>query len=322
MKGFLPSMTLSIYLFLSFTAIGSNRLNWLQTYQVSDGELSYWSIMEMEGFQLAATYNKPALVYKQSWAKGNTSHDYWSLFDVFLNKYFSVFKEKILQLQEMPDLKDKHTVQCWIGCPSSLEEIEDFTYKVALNGKNEVHLDVIRKVWVGENNPFAQTVQKLFQEDEQTMGNLVVYVTSLCIKLAELFSQAGEEVFSRKIQPQVYITSQPDQSETEVICMVTGFYPKSIHVSLWKENKMEDAMSTDTLPNGDGTYQIKVSTTVNDIKQQSVYCRVEHGSLKEPLIVYLDKEPHFPTGLIIGIAVLVAFCAFALVFFIMKYKKC
>lgn len=313
-------MTLSIYLFLSFTATGSNRLNWLQTYQIIDGELSYWSLMEMEGFQLAATYNTPALVYKQSWAKGNTSHDYWSLFDVFLNKYFSVFKDKI-RLKE-PDLKDIYTVQCWIGCPSSSEGIEDFTYKVAINGKNLVHLDVIRKVWVGEHNPLAQTAQKILQEDEQTMENLVVYVKSLCIQLADLFSQAGEEVFSRKIQPQVYITSQPDQSDTEVICMVTGFYPKSIYVSLWKENKMEDAMSTETLPNEDGTYQITVSTTVNVIKQQSVYCRVEHSSLKEPLIVYLDKKPHFPTGLIVGIAVPVVFCAVALVFFIKKYKKC
>lgn len=72
--------------------------------------------------------------------------------------------------------------------------------------------------------------------------------------------------------------------------MVTGFYPHSINVSLWKENKpMENVLSTETLPNGDGTYQITVSTTVKVIEQKSIYCWVEHSSFKEPLIVHLGE---------------------------------
>ncbi|XP_077340121.1 H-2 class I histocompatibility antigen, alpha chain-like isoform X2 [Lithobates pipiens] len=123
-----------------------------------------------------------------------------------------------------------------------------------------------------------------------------------------------------EVQPQVYITKKPYNSNTEVICIVTGFYPKPINVSLWKESKMEDVMSTVTLPNGDGTYQITVLITVNLLEQQSVYCRVEHSSLKEPLIVYLDEEHHTPIGLVIGIIV-AAVCAFGLACFVKLYKK-
>ncbi|XP_077340039.1 T-cell surface glycoprotein CD1b3-like [Lithobates pipiens] len=105
------------------------------------------------------------------------------------------------------------------------------------------------------------------------------------------------------VQPQVYITKKSEKSEIEIICMVTGFYPKPINVSLWKEKKMEDVMSTVTLPNGDGTYQITVLAITNSLEQQSVYCRVEHSSLKEPLIVYLDKRHQISSGLVICIVV-------------------
>ncbi|XP_073454446.1 hereditary hemochromatosis protein homolog isoform X2 [Aquarana catesbeiana] len=286
MKALFPTVTLSIYLFLSFKATSSFRLNWLQSFHMVDEELSYWSSMEMEGFQVAAIYNTPVLVFKQSWAKGNFTDDQWSLFDVFLIKYFSSVRKHILYYYEK------------------------------LGGK-----DVTRKEWVEEHDLVARAILIYLKEDKRALNDLVVGVTKLCMQLADLFSETGKEVYSRKSQPQAYITSRTDQSETEVICMVTGFYPRSINVSLWKENKpMENVLSTETLPNGDGTYQITVSTTVKVIEQKSVYCWVEHSSFKEPLIVYLDKKPHSPTGLVVGLTVLAVVCV-ALTYFIKKYKK-
>ncbi|XP_073456974.1 antigen-presenting glycoprotein CD1d-like [Aquarana catesbeiana] len=286
-----------------------------------DEELSYWSSMEMEGIQVAATYNSPVLVFKQSWAKGNFTDDQWSLYDVFLIKYFSSVRKHILYYYEKLGGKGMTSVQIWTGCPSSLKEIEDFTFKVAVNNEYELHLDITRKVWVEEHDPVARAILIYLKEDKQGLNDLVVHVTKLCMQLAYLFSETGKEVYSRKSQPQAYITSRTDQSETEVICMVTGFYPHSINVSLWKENKpMENVLSTETLPNGDGTYQITVSTAVNVIEQESVYCWVEHSSFKEPLIVHLDKKPHSPTGPIVGLTVLVVVCV-ALTYFIKKYKK-
>ncbi|KAM5145641.1 antigen-presenting glycoprotein CD1d-like [Mantella aurantiaca] len=245
--------------------------------------------MEMEDIQLAATYNKPVLVFKQSWAKGDIGDDHWSLFNVFLNKYFSTFKRYLFRIHKELNVTGVSSVQCLTGCPSFLEDPEDFTYKVAINNEYQLHLNFTRKVWVAEPDPFAQVVQKILQDDHETMNNLVVHVTNLCMQLADLFSKTGKEVFSRKIQPQVHITSHSDRSETEILCMVTGFYPKPINVSLWKENYMEDVLSTETLPNEDETYQITVSKIVNFLDLQNVNCRVEHSSFQEPLIVYLGE---------------------------------
>lgn len=73
---------------------GSIKLNWLQSYYVSrNGELTLWSSMEMEDIQILATYNATRqFIFKKSWAKGNHTEDYWSLYNIFLSKYFSAFQ--------------------------------------------------------------------------------------------------------------------------------------------------------------------------------------------------------------------------------------
>ncbi|XP_077345060.1 antigen-presenting glycoprotein CD1d-like [Lithobates pipiens] len=195
-----------------------------------------------------------------------------------------------------------------------------FTYRLAAEGEDLVHLNDAERMWVAGSMHCSNAVQKIMQEDSQTLQNIEKQVKVHCQQLATIFSTAGKEAFSRKLQPQVYITSKSLKSETEVICMVTGFYPKSINVSLWKENKMEEVSSTLTLPNGDGTYHITVLTSLNLTKLQSVYCRVEHGSLKEPLIIHLDKNYHRPRRLFIGMTLVAIFSAVAMACFVMQNK--
>ncbi|KAM5145642.1 antigen-presenting glycoprotein CD1d-like [Mantella aurantiaca] len=322
MKVLLPFLTLSLLLVLNFTATGSIKLNWLQSYYVSrDGELTLWSSMEMEDVQILVTYNSTReFVFKKSWAKGNQTDDYWSLYNVFLSKYFSAFQIYINGLNKEFGVEGAFTVQCWAGFSSSLDNKEAFTYRLASEGEDLVHFNDAEKVWVAGRMNCSHAVQKILQEDRQALEN-IKRVKVQCQELATKFSTAGKEAFSRKVQPEVYITIKSSKSETEVICIVTGFYPKKIKVSLWKENKMEDVMSTETLPNGDGTYQITVLTSLNLTKQQSVYCRVEHSSLKEPLIVYPDNKDHRSSRLLVGIIVMAIFSVVFLACFVTQYKK-
>ncbi|XP_077345004.1 saoe class I histocompatibility antigen, A alpha chain-like [Lithobates pipiens] len=224
-------------------------------------------------------------------------------FNMFLGSYLYYFPLHVDELKNKFEHKGAFTIQCRVICPSSMDNLAGYAFKIAMEGEDLVHLNVTEGVWVAGDYPLSEAVRKYLQKDMVTLASIENMLKKQLHALATTYLTAGKETLSRKIQPQVYITKKVDKAETEVICMVTGFYPKQIKVSLWKENIRKDVMSTVTLPNGDGTYQITVLTITNSIEQESVYCRVEHSSFKEPLIVHLDKRHQISSGLVICIVV-------------------
>ncbi|CAI9604700.1 unnamed protein product [Staurois parvus] len=57
------------------------------------------------------------------------------------------------------------------------------------------------------------------------------------------------------------------------------------------------------------------------IEEQSVYCRVEHSSLKEPVILHLDRNHRTSSGLIAGITIVTIMCVVGLAFLLKHFKK-
>ncbi|XP_077345039.1 antigen-presenting glycoprotein CD1d-like isoform X2 [Lithobates pipiens] len=292
------------------------------SYLSSDQVWTFWGSLEVEDIETLAAYNDSGLIeFKQSWSKGNLDDIQWQYYIMYFKSYLYYFQIHLREIGEKVGFKGAFLIQCWVNCSSSLNDIKSFTYRVAKDGEDLVSYNVVEQVWVAGNTPYSQDVQRIMQKDRVTSMSINNILINRGLPLALTYSTAGKEAYSRKIQPQVYITRKSDVSETEVICMVTGFYPKPINVSLWKENKMEDVMSTGALPNGDGTYQLTVLTTINMAEEQSVYCQVEHSSLKEPLIVHLDEIHHTPIGLVLGITVAVIVCVIGLSCFMKLYKK-
>ncbi|XP_077340099.1 antigen-presenting glycoprotein CD1d-like isoform X2 [Lithobates pipiens] len=322
MKALIPSFIVYLLVRLSITAAGSVRLTCLQDIYFSNEQIqTVWGSMEMEDIEIGSLNNNTQIFdIKQSWAKANFTFFDQKILAMFIRRYMDNAEILFRKFDKELGIKGSYLIQALARCSSSLDDIEGFTYRLAKEGEDLVSLNITNGVWEAGNAPYSHIIQRLLQEDRaaaESVQNVLMYY---CPTLAALCSTLGNETFSRKIQPQVYITKKPYQSETEVICMVTGFYPKPINVSLWKEDKNQDVMSTVTLPNGDGTYQITVLIIVNVLSWQSVYCQVEHSSLKEPVIVHLDKEHHTPIGLIIGITVAVV-CVVGLACFLKLYKK-
>ncbi|XP_018411342.1 PREDICTED: antigen-presenting glycoprotein CD1d-like [Nanorana parkeri] len=260
------------------------------SYFSSDGAMTLWGSLEVEDIQTLAAHNDSRKIeFKQSWSKGSLSDIEWMIYDMFLKRYLEFFEIHVREIIEGIGLKGAFLIQCWARCSSSMDDINDFTYRVAMDGEDLVSLNITEGVWVAGNAPHSQDVQRVMQKDEVTTMSLKNILIRNCYSMALIYSVVGKEAYSRKIQPQVQITSS-SKSETEVICVVTGFYPKPINISLWNENKMEDVMSTGTLPNMDGTYQITVLANINSAEQQGVYCRVEHSSLTDPIIVHLVTQ--------------------------------
>ncbi|KAJ8358326.1 hypothetical protein AAFF_G00014550 [Aldrovandia affinis] len=92
----------------------------------------------------------------------------------------------------------------------------------------------------------------------------------------------------------------------EVTCLATGFYPRHIELTLQRDGRpIPDQEMTigDTLPNGDGTYQLRRSLSVSaeELSQRHVYtCTVRHVSMDNKLDITWESQPGPNVALILG----------------------
>ncbi|XP_016523161.1 H-2 class II histocompatibility antigen, E-S beta chain-like isoform X2 [Poecilia formosa] len=97
-----------------------------------------------------------------------------------------------------------------------------------------------------------------------------------------------------------------------LVCRVYDFYPKTIKVR-WLRDGQEvtsDVTTTDEMEDGDWYYQVHSTLEYTPRSGERISCRVEHASLKEPLVT--DWDPSMPdsernklaigaSGLILGL---------------------
>uniref|UniRef100_A0A3P9I7N7 Ig-like domain-containing protein n=1 Tax=Oryzias latipes TaxID=8090 RepID=A0A3P9I7N7_ORYLA len=127
-------------------------------------------------------------------------------------------------------------------------------------------------------------------------------------------------ILTKSVKPSVMIesvTSSGGHHPAMLVCSVYDFYPKYIKVS-WLRDQEEvssDVTSTTELEDGDWYYQIHSHLEYTPRSGEKISCRVEHASLKEPLIT--DWDPSMPeseknklaigaSGLILGLVLSLA----------------
>uniref|UniRef100_A0A3B3QPG2 Ig-like domain-containing protein n=1 Tax=Paramormyrops kingsleyae TaxID=1676925 RepID=A0A3B3QPG2_9TELE len=94
------------------------------------------------------------------------------------------------------------------------------------------------------------------------------------------------------VRPEVSLLQKDPSSP--VTCHTTGFFPKGIVVTWRKdgEDMHSDVEVGETLPNGDGKFQITSKLTVKpeDWKMNSYSCVVQHKSLQDDIAVLLEEK--------------------------------
>uniref|UniRef100_A0A3B3TLR5 SLA class II histocompatibility antigen, DQ haplotype D beta chain-like n=1 Tax=Poecilia latipinna TaxID=48699 RepID=A0A3B3TLR5_9TELE len=122
-------------------------------------------------------------------------------------------------------------------------------------------------------------------------------------------------ILNRSVAPSVTLSSAAPPAGDHpamLTCSVYGFYPKQIRVT-WMRDGQEvtsDVTSTAELPDGAWLYQMHSSLEFKPRSGERISCRVEHASLKEPLVT--DWDPSMPdsernklaigaSGLILGL---------------------
>ncbi|MBN3289176.1 CD1B3 protein, partial [Polypterus senegalus] len=118
----------------------------------------------------------------------------------------------------------------------------------------------------------------------------VDYFEVICDAWLNGFSMYGKATLNRKVAPKVSLIQRVSHnpSEVEVVCHVTGFFPRVVEV-IWMKNNQEEmeAKSGPILPNEDDTYQVRKTIRINndDIEKYTYSCHVDHISLTKKLIV-------------------------------------
>ncbi|XP_043939519.1 RLA class II histocompatibility antigen, DP alpha-1 chain-like isoform X2 [Protopterus annectens] len=100
-----------------------------------------------------------------------------------------------------------------------------------------------------------------------------------------------------KVIPRITVHPQRNVVEKHpnlLMCVTSGFYPQRIRVTMLKngEEVTHDISSSGVVSNGNWTYQITLLIEFIPKKEDVYGCKVEHSSLKEPVIVEWRMEAY------------------------------
>ncbi|XP_014882400.1 H-2 class II histocompatibility antigen, E-S beta chain-like [Poecilia latipinna] len=124
-----------------------------------------------------------------------------------------------------------------------------------------------------------------------------------------------QAMLTKSVEPTVRLYSRTPPAghhPSMLVCRVYDFYPKTIKVR-WLRDGQEvtsDVTTTDEMEDGDWYYQVHSTLEYTPRSGERISCRVEHASLKEPLVT--DWDPSMPdsernklaigaSGLILGL---------------------
>uniref|UniRef100_A0A3B3SYM5 Ig-like domain-containing protein n=1 Tax=Paramormyrops kingsleyae TaxID=1676925 RepID=A0A3B3SYM5_9TELE len=113
------------------------------------------------------------------------------------------------------------------------------------------------------------------------------YLTQTCTEWLKKYVSYGKSTLERTVRPEVSLLQKDPSSP--VTCHTTDFFPKGIVVT-WRKDGVDmhsDVEVGETLPNGDGTFQItsKLTMKPEDWKMNSYSCVVQHKSLQDDIVV-------------------------------------
>ncbi|KAI2646051.1 IgG receptor FcRn large subunit p51 [Labeo rohita] len=137
------------------------------------------------------------------------------------------------------------------------------------------------------------TEQEIRPNLKLSKGRLENLYYPVCIKTLKNYLKKREAQVNRRVKPQVRLSQKAfsDSGGFHVSCLATGFYPRHINLTLFRDGEPVDdhEITGDLLPNGDGTYQMRKSLEFSAVKHKYI-CSATHLSLDNKLDVTLESD--------------------------------
>ncbi|XP_050972281.1 T-cell surface glycoprotein CD1b3 isoform X1 [Labeo rohita] len=145
----------------------------------------------------------------------------------------------------------------------------------------------------------------------------------ICIKVLRRYLDIEKNNVMRKVKPRVRLMRKmlTDSQELQISCLATGFYPRHINLTLFRDDQpVDDDQITggEILPNGDGTYQMRRSLMISkeELREQHKYnCTIKHLNLDNKLDITFDVAESDPGSSMqsVVVSVLVFMCLAGLI---------
>nr|XP_023663966.1 major histocompatibility complex class I-related gene protein-like [Paramormyrops kingsleyae] len=152
----------------------------------------------------------------------------------------------------------------------------------------------LRKTRLRESALTVKTLRGLrqWESDRAQLDYWKSYLTQTCTEWLKKYVSYGKSTLERTVRPEVSLLQKDPSSP--VTCHTTDFFPKGIVVT-WRKDGVDmhsDVEVGETLPNGDGTFQItsKLTMKPEDWKMNSYSCVVQHKSLQDDIVVLLEEK--------------------------------
>uniref|UniRef100_A0A3B3Q4I3 Major histocompatibility complex class I UKA n=1 Tax=Paramormyrops kingsleyae TaxID=1676925 RepID=A0A3B3Q4I3_9TELE len=194
---------------------------------------------------------------RQDWMTKAVDADYWDRETQHLRGGEQVFKTNIeVAKQRFNQTGGIHTAQMMYGCELDGDgTIRGYNLQ-GYDGEDFISLDLNTLTWTAANQKIT------------------------CIEWLKKYLDHGRDTLQKKVPPVVSLLHRDDSSP--VICHATGFSPSGV-VMFWQKDGLElhdDVTVGETVPNGDGTFQKRISLRVSpeDLREHVYTCTVQHIS--------------------------------------------
>uniref|UniRef100_A0A3B4DSD6 Immunoglobulin C1-set domain-containing protein n=1 Tax=Pygocentrus nattereri TaxID=42514 RepID=A0A3B4DSD6_PYGNA len=225
---------------------------------------------------------------KQDWLKEMKESEWTAGADKL--KYDGQYLNKILDIQMKTfrhDESDGHTLQWRIGCEvetdsggslSVLNCINEYGY----DGQNVTSYNWTSRRWS------ASVSQAKVLEEEWNAGP-VDRRGEDCVEWLKKYLQYNTSD-TKVTSLDVYMFANKSTTDSGLLtltCLATGFYPKSVEMSVreFTTSLPEHLLTTSGVrPNDDGTYQLRKSVEIQEDEAADYDCYVTHSSLNTSVI--------------------------------------
>ncbi|XP_051025190.1 hereditary hemochromatosis protein [Acomys russatus] len=239
--------------------------------------------------------------------------DFWTIMDNYNHS-------KVTKPGVVPDA---HILQVILGCEVQGDNSTSGFWKYAYDGQD--HLEFCPETLEWRAQPGAWATKVEWEEHRVRARQSKVYLERDCPEQLREFLELGRGILGQQVPPVVKVTSHWASAGTSLRCQALNFFPQNITMRWLKDNQPLDAKDNSperVLPNGDGTYQARMTLAVASGDEARFTCQVEHPGLDEPLTASWEPLPSraVVTGVISAITVCVIFFVGVLLLIFRKRK--
>ncbi|KAK6468021.1 major histocompatibility complex class I-related gene protein-like isoform X1 [Huso huso] len=274
------------------TSKGTGFLEYTNVGMVDDVQYTYYN----------STMKEPVLL--TDWMNKIKGREFWENRTWYILHNEQILKWSLINTVQHFNHTGVHTYQNLGGCELHDDGTRRAYSSHAYDGKDFISVDVETMTWIAAV-PQAGFYKRKREADTDKQQIIFNFYRQDCFQSLQWYLQYGMETVQRKAVPAVTLIQRKarESAGTDVICHVTGFYPREVEVNWIRDGEAlleEGVWSGEVLPNGDTTYQLRKTLTVSleDQKKHSYSCQVNHTSLDEKMDVKWVPEAALNMGFV------------------------